>query len=68
MDNLVVLETGSRWILTHCPGTGDEVVGSGWDKHLFMPEGETIWWQCPSCGGWHVMMFDNVVKSQSCPN
>ena len=66
MANSVVLETESRWVLARCPGTGDEVVGSGWDKQFVTTEGEVTWWRCPSCEGWHVMQFDHQGKSQKC--
>ncbi len=68
MDTSVVLETEPRWMLTRCPGTGDEVVGSGWDMQFVTSKGETTWWRCPSCGGWHVMTLDHQGKSQKCSN
>ena len=42
------------WILTICPSTGDEVVGSGWKELISTAGGQATWWQCPSCGGWHL--------------
>ena len=54
----------TRWILTYCPNTGDEVVGTGWDKLLVTSGGQATWWQCPSCGGWHLAIAGDLSGQQ----
>ena len=49
----------SRWVLAHCPCTGKEVVGSGWNQHFSIPNGQASWWFCPACAGWHIVMVND---------
>jgi hypothetical protein len=56
-----------RWVLTSCPNTGDEVVGSGWDKQFSTSAGKAKWWKCPSCDGWHLITVDDVPEKGRCP-
>jgi len=44
----------NRWVLADCPNTGEEVVGSGWQKEISVLDAQAMWWYCPACGGWHV--------------
>ncbi len=46
-----------HWILTCCPRTGEEVVGSSQSKTLPIPGGQALWWFCPACCGWHLKMI-----------
>ncbi len=63
-------EEQRRWLLTYCPHTHDEVVGSiGQWYSLFGKI--ALWWQCPACQGWHIMMKDSnnqngVMSPKSC--
>lgn len=43
-----------RWVLADCPNTGEEVIGSGWQREISILNTESMWWYCPACGGWHV--------------
>ena len=55
MNNLLFVREQNHWVLTCCPSTGDEVVGSGWEKNFSPPVGQARWWKCPACDGWHIM-------------
>lgn len=55
MEKASISGKQSQWVLASCPNTGEEVVGSGWNRQFSTPDGQASWWYCPSCGGWHVM-------------
>lgn len=67
MSKLTISTEYQKWILTNCPSTGDEVVGSGWNQQFSTPGGQATWWQCPSCGGWHITNLSNA-KNVQCPS
>jgi len=66
MDNLIMSGDQGKWVLSYCPSTGDEVVGSGWNKRFSTPTGQATWWHCPSCGGWHISTLSGE-SHQVCP-
>jgi len=40
---------------SYCPQTGKLVANLGYQTFL-LPDGQAIWWHCPACRGWHVIM------------
>jgi len=39
----------------YCPQTGTWV-GKQTGQKFLLPGGQAIWWHCPACGGWHVIV------------
>ena len=67
MDNLSFIKEQNHWVLTSCPSTGDEVVGSGWEKNFTTPVGQARWWKCPACDGWHIMTEYDAQQKEKYP-
>jgi hypothetical protein len=44
-------------ILAHCPTTGEQVLGER-VLHFFIQGRKGVWWCCPSCQGWHVLVYE----------
>jgi len=40
---------------SYCPQTG-KLVGKQDGQRFLLPGGQAIWWHCPACGGWHVIV------------
>ncbi len=45
----------SNWVLVECHELAEEVVGRV-QKRYPIPDGQAVWWACPACQGWHVVI------------
>ena len=63
VDTIDTIDTTkhSQWVLTYCPNTNKEVIGQVW-KRFPVFEKQMIWWRCPACNGWHIMMVTDQEK------
>lgn len=50
------------WLLTTCPTTMERVTGYV-RRGVSLPTMEAVWWHCPACEGWHVIILEEVVVS-----
>ena len=41
---------------TTCPTLQQQVLRGGDFKGFAIPGGRAIWWHCPECQGWHVVI------------
>lgn len=42
-----------------CPVTCEQVAMNSC-RQLSVPGGQATWWRCPECGGWHVVVRENL--------
>jgi hypothetical protein len=42
-------------VLIHCPATGEQVLGNNL-IHFSILDRKGVWWFCPACQGWHIMI------------
>lgn len=42
-------------VLIHCPTTGEQVLGNSL-IHFSVADRKGVWWFCPACQGWHIMI------------
>ena len=66
MSKQKISTASHRWLLASCPSTGDEVIGSGWNKQFTTSGGQATWWQCPACGGWHIATVSDMAQAGPC--
>jgi hypothetical protein len=43
-------------VLIHCPTTGEQVLGNSL-IHFSIADRKGVWWFCPVCKGWHIMIY-----------
>lgn len=43
-------------LLTTCRSSGKRVTTDSWQQ-ISVSEDEAIWWKCPECKGWHIVMM-----------
>ncbi len=51
---------------THCPLSGVQVLEYA-SKKFTIAEWQVTWWNCPSCGGWHLLTTKNNQEKESLP-
>jgi len=42
--------------MIHCPVSGKPVILKNHRESIDIPHGQAIWWHCPSCYGWHILI------------
>lgn len=47
----------------YCPATHQRVQSINW-RHINISNGQVMWWQCPACEGWHVIIDQNKREKQ----
>jgi predicted RNA-binding Zn-ribbon protein involved in translation (DUF1610 family) len=46
-----------------CPVNNREVSADKWQEMtIIVDEDQAVWWRCPECGGWHIILADNQSK------
>ena len=50
-------------LLVQCPTTCQEVVAEEQNQYP-IPGGQIIWWHCPACRGWHLIVEDKKVSAR----
>ena len=46
-------------LLALCNTTGNRVLCNQWEQKTFL-EDEAIWWKCPDCNGWHLIVMNKA--------
>jgi hypothetical protein len=54
-------------VLIHCPATGERVLGNNL-IHFSILDRKGVWWFCPACRGWHVLIYgeDKEISLETC--
>ncbi|MBN1218868.1 MAG: hypothetical protein JXM69_08070 [Anaerolineae bacterium] len=50
-------------ILISCPRTKEQVLGEQ-VLHFSIQGRKGVWWRCPSCQGWHVMVYGEEANEE----
>ncbi len=57
MSTLMYAQKQNFRVLARCPTTGDRVWGNSL-IHLSIRGHKVVWWYCPTCQSWHVLIID----------
>jgi hypothetical protein len=46
-----------------CPVNNREIGADKWQAMtLIIDEDQAVWWRCPECGGWHIILGESKSK------
>jgi hypothetical protein len=60
LDELTKIPTQ---LLAVCNTTGNRVLCNQWQQTSFLDD-EAIWWRCPDCKGWHLIVIGKAYNTR----